>query len=224
MSVTSSAVFKRYASLTPAFCSWNSITGSRCRSYAAALWYRDREHAVSYAEWVSQELDRAEILIHNMDGMLADRQLSTQTSSPLRKLEKLPWTLHWEPFRIYLIGQSRIEKGKFWIRKEPPMQFVILARHSPEHCPTSNAKIRQLMKEGAKEIPQVAKKLGVKIITINVYGPDHEVLVVAEADGIEPVRDFVMQSRLVQWNTTTIHATWSLEEALAKAEALPTIF
>jgi len=104
------------------------------------------------------------------------------------------------------------------------MQFVILARHSPEHCPTSNAKIRQLMKEGAKQIPEVAEKLGVKIITINVYGPDHEVLVVAEADGIEPVRDFVMQSRLIQWNTTTIHATWSLDEALAKADALPTIF
>ena len=104
------------------------------------------------------------------------------------------------------------------------MQFVVIARHSPEHCPTSNAKIRQLMKEGGKEIPVIAKKLGVKIITINVYGPDHEVLIVAEADGIEPVRDFVMQSRLVQWNTTAIHATWSMEEALAKADTLPTIF
>ena len=104
------------------------------------------------------------------------------------------------------------------------MQFVIIARHSPELCPTSNAKIRQLMKEGTKEIPNIAQKLGVKIITLNVYGPDHEVLVVVEADGIEPVRDFTMQSRLVQWNTIAIHATWSLEEALAKADTLPTIF
>jgi len=104
------------------------------------------------------------------------------------------------------------------------MQFVIIARHAPEHCPTSNAKIRQLMKEDAKKIPKVAKKLGLKILTLNVYGPDREVLAVVEADGIEPVRDFVMQSRLVQWNTTAIHATWTLDEALAKAEALPTIF
>ena len=104
------------------------------------------------------------------------------------------------------------------------MQFVIIARHSPEHCPTSNAKIRQLVKEGTKEIPNIAQKLGVKIITLNVYGPDHEVLAVVEADGIEPVRDFTMQSRLVQWNTIAIHATWSLEEALAKADTLPTIF
>jgi len=104
------------------------------------------------------------------------------------------------------------------------MQFVISARHAPEHCPTSNAKIRRLMKEGAKEIPVVAKKLGVKIITINVYGPDHEIVAVVEAEGIEPVREFVMQSRLIQWNTTAIHATWTLEEALAKADKLPTIF
>ena len=104
------------------------------------------------------------------------------------------------------------------------MQFVISARHSPEHCPTSNAKIRQLFKQSAQEMPEIAKKLGVKVITINVYGPDHEVLAVVEASGIEPVRDFTMQSRLVQWNTVNIHATWSLEEAMAKADALPTIF
>jgi len=103
-------------------------------------------------------------------------------------------------------------------------QFVMIARHAPEHCPTSNAKIRQLLKQGVREIPEIAKRLGVKIITINVYGPDHEVLAVVEAAGIEPVRDFVMQSRLVQWNTTAIHATWTLEEALTKADALPTIF
>jgi hypothetical protein len=40
------------------------------------------------------------------------------------------------------------------------MQFVILARHSPEHCPTSNRKIRQLMKEGAKRFPRWQRNLG----------------------------------------------------------------
>ena len=104
------------------------------------------------------------------------------------------------------------------------MQFVIIARHSPEHCPTSNAKIRKLMKDGAKEIPGIAKKLGVKLITVNVYGPDHELLAVVEADKIEDVREFVVQTRLIQWNATRIHATWTMEEALAKADKLPTIF
>jgi hypothetical protein len=49
------------------------------------------------------------------------------------------------------------------------------------------------------------------------------VIAVVEAADIEAVREFLMQSRLVQWNTTTVRATWSMEEALAKAEPLPTL-
>jgi hypothetical protein len=39
------------------------------------LWYRDRAHAVSYAEWVAREVDCAEIIVRNRDGTLADRRL-----------------------------------------------------------------------------------------------------------------------------------------------------
>ncbi len=39
------------------------------------------------------------------------------------------------------------------------MHFVIIARHSLENCPSSNARIRQLMAEGAKEVPNIAKNL-----------------------------------------------------------------
>ncbi len=104
------------------------------------------------------------------------------------------------------------------------MQFVLIARHSPELCPTANAKIRKLMKKGMTEIPKVAGKLGVKIITLNVLGPDHEMLAVIEAKEIEAVRNFAMQSRLAQWNTVNIHATWSLEEAMARINNLSPIF
>src|SRR6266511_4261771 len=64
------------------------------------------------------------------------------------------------------------------------MQFVIIAEHSPELCPMSNAKIRDLMKESATEIPSLAEKLGVNIITTNVFGPDHVIHTV----GAEHVR------------------------------------
>jgi hypothetical protein len=104
------------------------------------------------------------------------------------------------------------------------MQFVVVAEHPPELCPMSNAKTRQMLKQGAKEMPELAKKLGVKIVTMNVYGPDHVILAVVEAGDIEAVRNFILQSRLIQWNTTKINATWSFEEALAKVEQVPTIF
>jgi hypothetical protein len=32
------------------------------------LWYKDRAHAVSYAEWVAREVETAEIRVYNRDG------------------------------------------------------------------------------------------------------------------------------------------------------------
>ena len=104
------------------------------------------------------------------------------------------------------------------------MQFVINAEHPPQLCPSGNAKIRELLNQGAKGMPDLAQRLGVKIITLNVYGPEHVILAVVEAAEIEAVRDFTMQSGLAQWNTVKVNATWSLEEALAKVSSIPTIF
>ena len=102
--------------------------------------------------------------------------------------------------------------------------FAVIAKHPPELCPTSNARTRQMLKEGAAQIPQLAEQLGVDIVTLRIFGPDHIVLAVVEANDIEAVRNFILQSRLIQWNTTKIHATYSMEEAIAKAEDLEAIF
>jgi predicted RecB family endonuclease len=102
--------------------------------------------------------------------------------------------------------------------------YAVIAEHPPELCPTSNARTRQMMKEDAGQIPQLAEQLGVEIVSLRVFGPDHIVLAVVEADDIDAVRDLMFQSRLIQWNTTKIHATYSMEEALAKADDLEPIF
>lgn len=104
------------------------------------------------------------------------------------------------------------------------MQFVMIAEHSPQFCPTANAKIREMMKQGMKEIPAVAHKLGVEILNLRVFGGDHIVLAIVEAADIEKVRNFIMESKLIQWNTIKIHPTWSLEEAMERADKLPPIF
>lgn len=43
------------------------------------LRYRNRADAVSYAEWVAREVDRAEIWVHNRDGTLAERRVIDRT-------------------------------------------------------------------------------------------------------------------------------------------------
>ena len=102
--------------------------------------------------------------------------------------------------------------------------FAVIAEHPPELCPTSNARTRKMLSEGAAQMPQVAEALGIDIVTLRVFGPDHVVLAVVEADDIEAVREFILQSRLIQWNTTEIHATYSMDEAIAKSDELEAIF
>ena len=102
--------------------------------------------------------------------------------------------------------------------------FAVTAEHPPDLCPTSNAQTRQILKDGAGQIAQLAEQLGVDIVTLRVFGPDHVILAVVEADDIDPVRDFALQSRLMQWNTVRIHATYSIDEALALLDTVEPIF
>ena len=102
--------------------------------------------------------------------------------------------------------------------------FAVIAEHPPDLCPTSNAQTRQIMKEGAGQIPGLAEQLGLNIVTLRVFGPDHIILAVVEADDIDSVRDFAFQSRLMQWNKVNVHATYSMEEALALIDQAEPIF
>jgi hypothetical protein len=102
--------------------------------------------------------------------------------------------------------------------------FAVIAEHPPHLCPTSNAQTRQLLKEGASQIPQLAEQLGVDIGTLRIFGPDHIILAVVEADDIDSVRNFALQSRLMQWNTVKINATYSIEEAVAMIDDVEAIF
>jgi hypothetical protein len=102
--------------------------------------------------------------------------------------------------------------------------FAVIAEHPPDLCPTSNAQTRQIMKEGAGQIPQLAEQLGLNIVTMRIFGPEHIILAVVEADDIDSVREFALQSRLMQWNTVKINATYSMEEALGLIDQVEPIF
>jgi hypothetical protein len=102
--------------------------------------------------------------------------------------------------------------------------FALIAEHPPDLCPTSNAQTRQILKQGASQIPQLAEQLGVDIGTLRIFGPDHIILAVVEAEDIDSVRTFALQSRLMQWNTVKIHATYSIEEAVSMIDEVEAIF
>jgi len=102
--------------------------------------------------------------------------------------------------------------------------FAVIAEHPPQLCPVANAQTRQMLKEGAGQIPQLAEQLGVKITTLRIFGPDHIILAVVEADDIDSVRNFALQSRLMQWNTVNTYATYSIDEAVGMLDEVEPIF
>jgi hypothetical protein len=102
--------------------------------------------------------------------------------------------------------------------------FALIAEHPPHLCPTSNAQTRQLLKDGAGKIPQLAEQLGIDIAALRVFGPEHIILAVVESDDIDAVRTFALRSRLMQWNTVRINATYSIDEAVAMLDEVEAIF
>jgi hypothetical protein len=104
------------------------------------------------------------------------------------------------------------------------MQYLIVAQHPPDLCPSANEKVRALAAEGAQQMPALAEKLGVKLGATYVPMTNHMVFVAVEADDADAVREFAFQGRLGQWNTIEIMQTSTLEEALTRIQELPTLY
>jgi uncharacterized protein with GYD domain len=103
-------------------------------------------------------------------------------------------------------------------------QYLVVAQHPPDLCPSANEKIRALAAEGGEQMPALADQLGVKILATYVPMTNHQVIVAVEADDANSVREFAWQGRLGQWNTVEIIQCVTFEEALTRVQELPTIF
>lgn len=104
------------------------------------------------------------------------------------------------------------------------MRALVIAKHPPDLCPSSNDAVRALAKEAGGAMPGLAEKLGVKIADTHVTYSDHRIFVVVEADNMDQVREFVIQGRLVQWNEIEMYETYTLEEAIGRLDEHAAIF
>jgi hypothetical protein len=100
------------------------------------------------------------------------------------------------------------------------MDFVVIADHAPDACPTSNAQVRKAMGEAAGKLPALAKSLGVEPMFMGAPMVDHKLFFVLRASNFEAVRNFLMKSGLVQTQTSHIYPTLPIEEALKQAAEL----
>ena len=104
------------------------------------------------------------------------------------------------------------------------MQFVLLAEHTAEVCPTSNTKTRDLLLQTAQDIPGIAQRNGVNILAGPLVNREHIVVVVVEADRSEAVDRFLVEARFPQWNSVRILPSQSIEEGMKDVQESTPLF
>ena len=104
------------------------------------------------------------------------------------------------------------------------MHYVVIGEHSAEVCPTSNAKTKARLLEMAPQIPKIAEKNGVKILSGPYVNHEHITVVIVETDRPENLDAFLTESRLPQWNSMRVIPSRPIAEGVAELDASPSLF
>lgn len=104
------------------------------------------------------------------------------------------------------------------------MDYVLLATHGPEICPTSNSTTRELMNEMGPQIPKIAEQVGVKIVAGPYVSREHTSVVIVQADTGEALDQFLVESRLPQWNSVRVLPSLPMQAAMQEINSQPAIY
>lgn len=105
-------------------------------------------------------------------------------------------------------------------------QYVILADHSPDICPSSNARSRACAIEGmGQRLPKLSAEAGITFVTGPLHlDPGHRTVAVVDAPSVEAVAQLVYATGLSQWNTVEVCPTTPVADMMANLDEFPIIF
>ena len=104
------------------------------------------------------------------------------------------------------------------------MHYVILGVHSPEVCPTANANTRALLLEIGPQIPKIAERHKVTIVAGPFVNREHTTVVITEAERSEDLDDFIVETRLNQWNSVRILPSLTMQDAMGQIQEQAALF
>jgi len=105
-------------------------------------------------------------------------------------------------------------------------QYVIIADHAPDICPSANAKVRARALEGlGEQLPKLAEAAGVRFEVMPLHlDPGHRTVSVVDAPNIEAVTKLVYDTGLSQWNTVEVCPVTPVAELMGRVEDFPIVF
>lgn len=104
------------------------------------------------------------------------------------------------------------------------MHYVVLGVHSPEVCPTANANTRALLLEIGPQIPKIAERHNVTIVAGPFVNREHTTVVITEAQRSEDLDDFIVETRLNQWNSVRILPSLTMQDAMGQIQDQAALF
>ena len=88
----------------------------------------------------------------------------------------------------------------------------------------ANSKTRELLVELGPQIPTIAEKNGVRIVSGPFVNREHTTVAIVESDRPEAVDGFLVEARLPQWNRVRVIPSLPMEEAMKDMMEGPTLF
>src|SRR5262249_12354523 len=105
-------------------------------------------------------------------------------------------------------------------------KYVILADHSPDICPSANARSRARALQGMGELlPKLAQEAKVTFEVGPLHlDPGHRTIAVVEAPSVEAVAQLVYDTGLSQWNTVEVCPTRTVQALIEAIDDFPIVY
>jgi hypothetical protein len=104
------------------------------------------------------------------------------------------------------------------------MHYVVLATHNADICPMSNAKTQAMILEMGPQIPKIAEKHAVNIVSGPWVNREHQTVVIVETERAESLDAFLVESRLAQWNAVRVLPSQHLAEGMKEVGEATALF
>jgi len=103
-------------------------------------------------------------------------------------------------------------------------QYALIGTHPPNVCPMTNKAAREMAKKAYAQLPDLCKKLNVKVLLDIHLDPNHKAMMLFEAPNAEAVRDLVLMAGFGYFLELDFHLVTPIADLFKKADAMPTIY
>jgi hypothetical protein len=103
-------------------------------------------------------------------------------------------------------------------------QYAVIGTHPPDNCPLTNKAVREFAMKSSQKFPDLARRLGVKVLSELHLDPDHKAFMLFEASNAEAVRDYLLLGGYTHYLNMNLHLVTPIADLLKRADEFPTVY